>query len=241
MGEGTMEPSAKVKIKTLPRPEDSQRTKGTGAPRRPTSRSQFYLGKTGIAVILFSLILLSLTLLRREAPPKPALKTDSLASRSIPSDRISATVNRYIIDAKLKEEIMRRRREVEVQQTIDRTKNGSESVLANDDDQRMLGVRMDHENTSERLYEQLHGNKSENAELTPDAKITAKLANRIWLSELERTDRINFVKKFIREAYDKGYEVEIDQNLVVVGVKKITQDRKVNIDQVLDRLAKEGQ
>ena len=69
-------------------------------------------------------------------------------------------------------------------------------------------------------------------------RISAKLANRKWMNEMERAERIQFISSFIRSAYDRGYEVDIDSNLVVVGVRPINRNRVLNIDQVIDRLAK---
>jgi hypothetical protein len=58
------------------------------------------------------------------------------------------------------------------------------------------------------------------------------------MNEMERAEKIQFISNFIRSAYDRGYEVEIDANLVVVGVKKINHNKVLDINQVIDRLAK---
>lgn len=99
------------------------------------------------------------------------------------------------------------------------------------------GVQFDQEDTADRVYEDLNLNSKTFTEQTPDEKINARLANRRWVNELEKRERITFVKNFIKSAYDRGYEVEINENLVVVGVKRVSQTKKLNIDQIMDKIA----
>jgi hypothetical protein len=113
--------------------------------------------------------------------------------------------------------------------------------FANDEDSRNIGVQFDQEDTASQVYADLNEDSEDNyANETPDDKINSRLATRRWVNELERAERIAFVRNYIRKAYEKGYEVQLDNNLVVVSVKKINKTEKVNIEQVLDKLAQKG-
>lgn len=170
----------------------------------------------------------------KPAPP-PLAK-----AKPAPVQRKGASVVPNMQDTRVAEMMMRRRIELENQRTMGSPSSGEGAIfLAEPDDGRTLGVQLDQENTAERIYEDLYGEKSTYADGTPEERINARLANRKWLNEVERAERLHFVKAFIRQAYDRGFEVELDQNLVVIGVKRIGA-KKVNIDEVLNRLAKQG-
>ena len=154
------------------------------------------------------------------------------------SDPQSQRVSRHLQDSHMKEEILRRTREMENRQLS--PVDGSQPLFQ-DDEERPLGVQLDQDESMEKLYRDLNYRQYRPAnEFLPDERIKARLANRRWVSQEERAERIQFVRNFIRSAYDRGYQVQLDQNLVVVGVKKITEPRKVDIEKVMDQLAKQG-
>jgi hypothetical protein len=140
--------------------------------------------------------------------------------------------------AEVQAEMMRRNRELENAPFRSALKDKGDVETLPDVDTKGYGVSLDSDNSSERVFEDLDSNNQGYSDQLPADKINARLANRKWMHEMERTEKIQFISAFIRSAYDKGYEVEIDQNLVVVGVKKINQNKLLNIDQVIDRLAK---
>ena len=59
--------------------------------------------------------------------------------------------------------------------------------------------------------------------MLPADKINGRLANRKWINQMERAEKIQFLTSFVRTAYEHGYEVEIDANLIVVGVKRVRE------------------
>lgn len=153
-------------------------------------------------------------------------------------DRVSAAISRHMQDTHLKETMMKRKFEWENRVTAPSKLGGSVDQLP--DDNRTYGVQLDQEDTSERLFEELNGNKGTYGDKL-DEKINERLANRKWLNQQEKAERIVFIKNFIRTAYDRGFEVQLDANLVVTGVKPIHHPKQVNIEQVLERIAKQGQ
>lgn len=162
------------------------------------------------------------------------------ASSESSGDAINARINRHLHESIAREEMIKR--DVEAHEAQLRTSRWDSQGLVLESDDRIYGVQFDQENVAERLYQELNEDRTPAyRDLLPDEKISARLANRKWLNEMERAERVQFISNFIRSAYEQGYQVEIDQNLVVVGVKKITGTQKVNIDQVLDKMARQGQ
>ena len=106
-----------------------------------------------------------------------------------------------------------------------------------------MGVQIDSKTVSDKLYEELNDDRNPaNNDVLPEDRINARLANRKWLNETEHKERVQFVTNFIRSAYERGYEVELDSNLVVVGVRKIDPSKKVDIDKVIKQvMARQGQ
>lgn len=152
--------------------------------------------------------------------------------------RIGESISRHMTDAKIRQELMMRRQELDNARLRETLDQDTGSTLA--DSQAEVGPLMDHDKSAERVFEDLDLNSRTFTAVSPHDKINARLASRKWLNEVERAERINFVRNFVRSAYDRGYEVQLNENLVVVGVRRIQKDRKVTIDQIMDRMAKQG-
>jgi hypothetical protein len=152
-------------------------------------------------------------------------------------DSLSALVNRHLTDTHMKHQLMKRKFELENRVTAPR-KLGMDAETMPDDNHN-YGVQLDSDDSAERLYEELNAEHNEYGD-NLEEKINQRLANRKWLNEMEKAERLTFIKNFIRTAYDRGYEVQLDSNLVVTGVKRIHHPKQVNIEQVLERIAKQG-
>jgi uncharacterized protein YpuA (DUF1002 family) len=154
-------------------------------------------------------------------------------------DPVSASVQKHMYDTHLMEEMARRKSLIENQRSL--SKRPGEDYAVVPDGDKNYGVQLDQEKTLERVYEDLNLNPSNYRYDNIEDRINSRLANRRWLNQQEKAERIAFVRNFIRQAYDRGWEVQIDANLVVTGVRPIVQRNQVNIEQVLDRIAKQGQ
>lgn len=225
-----------IKIRTIPRPNEKVPPPQAKKPAPESKLRQWWLPLSMGAAIL-AIGMAAFIKSNKSFSPRTT-KTAATKPLNPPIARNGASLPN-LRDARMTELMLKRRVELENQRTMGL--RGSDEVLAlSDEDERNLGVQLDHENTSERIYEDLYGDRPTYADGSPEERINNKLANRKWVNEQEREARMAFVKNFIREAYDKGYEVELDQNLVVIGYKRIGP-RKVTIDEVLKRLAKQGQ
>ena len=219
---------SEIKIRTIPRPNEKLASAVPApaiVPRRNMARAFI-----GLSLAVFLVGALGFWNSTRSAVQRDIAKSPAK------SDRLSASVTRHLYDTHLMEQ-MRKRKSLLENQAMAPRKGNEYAILPEAD--HSYGVQMDQEDTAERLYRELNAERpavSDNIE----EKINSRLANRKWLNEMERAERIHFVRNFIRQAYDRGYEVTLDQNLIVTGVKKITSPKSVNIDQVLDRIAKQG-
>jgi hypothetical protein len=151
--------------------------------------------------------------------------------------RIGESITRHMTDTRIRQEMMIRRQELDNAQLREGLEGDEAPMMA---ESSVVGPLMDHDKSSERVFEDLDLNSRGYTAISPHDKINARLASRKWLNEVERAERVNFVRTFVRSAYDRGYEVQLNENLVVIGVRKIQKDRKVTIDQIMDRMAKQG-
>ncbi|MGZ3723293.1 MAG: hypothetical protein ACXVA9_10200 [Bdellovibrionales bacterium] len=238
-----MDNSGEIKIKALPRSnEGAQAKKPDGTEKPKVAKPPRYIIYVGIAALALGAFTFfsngpksSKTIQAEKAKSKAAGKAD-LASTTT---RINESVTRHLQDAEIQHEMMKRTRELENAPFKNAINEGDDDLLALlPDENKSFGVQLDSDGAAERVYEDLNGEPTTYSDTLPADKINARIANRKWMNEMERTEKINFISTFIRSAYDRGYEVEIDQNLVVVGVKRINKNKILDINQVIDRLAK---
>lgn len=226
-----------IKIRIVPRSNER--------PEKPRSKEQsleiessnshglILVGAVAAALIMFSLFGTSEQ--SHQIQPSENRSVSSLDSDSDMQTRIGASVERHMKESLLREEMMKRKFEIENAHSPTQVTGPDVSVGVE-----RIEPLMAREKTDERLFSDLDLNSMSYSDRSLDDRINSRLANRKWLNEVERAERINFVRNFIRSAYERGYEVTLNENLVVVGVKKIKKDRAVTIDQIMDRMAKQG-
>ena len=236
-----------IKIRTLPRKNEkvvpSAKSEQPKKQADSSSRWIIYLGAVS-SVALFGLVFTAktggptkraATAVAAAPAAKAAVMSQDLSSVGTAADDL---VNRHLQEAAMKREMMEQTRMLE---------NMNVQPVAVDADtyvppqeERPLGVQLDEEHTMEEIYKDINGSGAGYADFLPHDRINNRLANRRWVNEQERAERITFVRNFLKAAYDRGYEVQLDQNLVVVGVRRINRTEKLDIDQIIDRLAKQG-
>jgi hypothetical protein len=252
-----MSDSTEIKIRALPRGSEkpnstSERKPGTKGPEKKATRWIVYVAIGSILAVTFVAAFHVLknhatNLVRFQArnvrtavkPLKKAAKGEHTDLASVNGD-INDSVTRHLQDAEIKHEMMVRSREVENEQFSGAINELNEGDVAALPDPQNFGVQFDAEDSAAKVYNDLNDDASHFSNSLPVDKINAHLAQHKWLNQSERAEKIQFVGNFIRSAYDRGYEVQLDENLMVVGVRKINNTKTVNIDQVIDRLAKEG-
>lgn len=228
--------SDSIQIKTLPRSNEAAGQKAVPQPPAPGSREGRWLALFGIASLAFSIGLIGVWWHSRT---QWINEQSRQIANTAEHDPVAATINRHMYNTHLKEEMMKRKLMIENQQMLAQRKTQNQYVLPEINPS--YGVQMDQENSAEKVYQDLTGNSQSIRGVNIEEKVNTLLANRKWMNELERAERLTFVRNFIREAYNRGWEVQLDQNLVVTGVRRITTPQQVNIEQVLNRLAQKGE
>jgi hypothetical protein len=223
--------SPDIKIRTLPRKSEKAATSKPKPSETAPPRWIIYVGTGAVALVL------GLSILPKfKAEHSPAQTGSKDMSSQIPT---ADAVTRHLRESLVRQQMLRSRSKLENLRVKDPSLSEDDTMVT-EDDGRTYGVDLDSEDSADRLFKELNDRRPTGSEASPDDRIGARLAHRKWVNEMERADRILYVRNFLRSAYDHGYEVELDQNLVVTKVKRITDPKKVNIDQVLDRMAKQG-
>lgn len=231
-----------IKIRTLPRKNEKSKDHAAPSPapaakavKSTSPRWIIYVGTTSCLLLAGVLFFDKPTDSKVAAANAQKVQQAEMASTAA---RRNASVSRHMQESHMHRQLLVQAQQLENAKVKTTDLQADQFAL---DPARTFGVQFDQEDTADRVYEDLNLNGKSFGDSTPDDKINARLANRRWVNELEKRERITFVRNFIKSAYDRGYEVEINENLVVVGVKRITDTKKLNIDQIMDKLAKRGQ
>lgn len=172
--------------------------------------------------------------------PKPVEKTQASGGKTrVRSDDHSpeALVNRYLQDADARREMAMKNRDLENKASA-RPLGADAAVIPEND--RPLGVTLDQENSAEKVYKDLYGHQDNKGPMSPDDRINMRLQEDQWLAQTEKQERKQYIQNFLKEAYDAGYAIDLDENLVVVRVRKVTSRPKESLDKVLENLARKG-
>lgn len=173
--------------------------------------------------------------------PKPVEKTSGAQSGKaklrVEDNSPEALVNRYLQDADARHDMAAKNRELE-NKVLARPLGADAAVIPEND--RPLGVSLDQENSAEKVYKDLYGHQDNRGPMSPDDRINMRLQEDKWLAQTEKQERKQYIQNFLKEAYDAGYAIDLDENLVVVRVRKVTSRPKESLDKVLENLARKG-
>jgi hypothetical protein len=90
---------------------------------------------------------------------------------------------------------------------------------------------------SDDIYEEIFGDEAiYDNHLNPSERIEAKLLKMKMLEEYDYQQKLAYIEAFIKNAYEEGYQVEINDELEVVRIKKITTDEPYRGTATLDKL-----
>jgi hypothetical protein len=228
------QPNRPIQFKVLPRSGE----KGAPQPKAKPSNPLSYWAANpmlrnytivGAAVIAAFYLLFS--------DPQPVARLKEVPAKPVQEDMSpEALVNRYLQEADARHAMEARNSELENKATA--RSLGPDAAIVPDSD-RQLGVSLEQENTGEKVYNELYGNKNKGP-MTPEDRIDLRLKEDQWMAVAERQERKQYIQNFLKEAYDAGYQIDLDENLVVVRVKRVTSRPKETLDKVLENLARRG-
>jgi hypothetical protein len=227
-----------IEFRALPRGDEkkAKASKATVEAVEPAPKRSFQISPqtrntlvVGGAIALAFFVLLS--------GPKENMGAHSAPHAASEIGTEESRVNRYLIDADMKHRMQMQKSELD---NLASTKPIPQGARIERPDTRTLGVNLNGENAAEKVYEDLYGKQVSATPVSPEDRIEFKIAQKKWISEEERQERKQFVQNFIKQAYDAGWAIDLDENLVVVRVKPITNHPLMPLDQVLDKISKQG-
>lgn len=104
-------------------------------------------------------------------------------------------------------------------------------------DTRGLGVEVIVEDGSAAVLEDLEESANQSdSEMTPQEKIELSMMRQREIAAYEHKQRLQYVRKFLENAREKGYDIVLNDKLEVVRVKKINQQEPFKGDQSISEL-----
>jgi hypothetical protein len=237
--------SDEIKIRTLPRGDEAEKKAKAEVRPKPEPKKQPQLQAEGIEepskginplVIMAALsaVILGVVVFGPGNGGKAEMSSVNTAKPKMPSN-----VDKYYTEAEIKREMMIHQMEImnyNFKAAASEPELTAEALATPNDGS--FGVSMDSEDSASSVFADLNDSYYQSEEMSPADRINARLATRKWINENDRAERVAALAAIIKNAYDQGYELQINSDLVVTGVKKINNKRPLNINQALDRLAK---
>lgn len=222
------------KIRTLPRGNERVSDKKEGADSRQKASPPWRRAPQ----LVLAAVLLSLGVwffLSSESALTPAHRgpTEQKVKMQTEADE---RVARHLREMALKREMERRSLEIENDNLTNPAGERPQPEVWDPPPGRVYGLQLDQEDRAGKIYQDINSGASQESEMSPEDRINARLANAKWIAEMERAEQRQFVANFIRQAAENGYEITLNDQLVVVKVKKIPGPEKVPIDKILDQL-----
>lgn len=218
--------SRPVQIKSLPR---------TGEPPVPEA-SEAGLQPKHVVIGAAVLLVLMIYMWDDRNTPKP-MRPLGMPARQLEDGTPEARVNQFLAETAMKERMAEQSRDLENRISAKPLNAGDTEVPEN---KRPLGVTLDQEGAADRVYRDIYGPDRSRTPQTPQERINRMVEENHWMNQLEKQQRKAYVENFLKEAADAGYAIDLDENLVVVRVRKITAKPTKTLDQVLDDLARKG-
>lgn len=145
-------------------------------------------------------------------------------------------LNRFLQDGQKKMELN------ELGVTVENSASRSEELPAflpldsEGSERRPMGVELEQDPAMENVYNDLYGESRGASIQTPEERINSRLAEKKWVNKFEREEKKMFIRNFISSAREAGYEIELNDDLVVTKVRPITSRPKISLEKVIENL-----
>lgn len=146
-------------------------------------------------------------------------------------DRTLKRINENLKDLSIKKEILGR--EVDLDSSSATPIKDWEGTLPNGSDEEMpLPFSLDQENPAKKVLSDTDGRTERTKRpLTPDQRISKKIETEVWLRNEERRREREYIRQFIENAREQGYEIRLNENLDVVGIGDAGDPQPIRIPQ----------
>lgn len=144
------------------------------------------------------------------------------------SDKESQIINQHLQEVHRDLELARMTVEVENAEMAPELRENHLSYRVDDAyrGERLLGLKMEQEDTADRVYRDLARPDGGRKHWSPDETINDRLALRQWVNEYDQKLQQYYIEQFLQNARDAGYEVELNQELEVVRVRNVPTERR---------------
>lgn len=230
-------PKKSFKIKVLPKKEGPTPIQSRSA-KKSSEKSHTDWTANGLKVFLLLIGVLALGglyLINSQDPAKTNAVADPTGLQS-PADK---KLTQYLQDGQKKAELQSLKVQVENQRAAISTEDlpaflplEGESI----DRRRNFGVELESDQSMDRIYDELYGASPGGKWMSPEERISARLAEKKWLYNYEKEEKKMYIRNFIEAARQAGYEVQINEDLIVTHVRPITSKPKIPLDKVLENL-----
>jgi hypothetical protein len=226
------QPNKPIQFKVLPRSNEK-----AASQRKPKTLLSFLATPMGrnYAIVAVAVVVVSYFLF---SDPQPVGNLKEVPNKAVQNMTPEDLVNRYLQDADARHNMEKKNSEMENKAGAHTL--GPDAAVMPPENDRNLGVSLEQENSGEKVYKELYGNQQDRGTITPEDRINMRLKEEQWMAVAERQERKQYIQNFLKDAYDSGYQIDLDENLVVVRVKKVTSRPKQTLDKVLENLARKG-
>jgi len=234
----TSSPKKAFKIKVLPKKGDPQpKVEAPRSAPEASSSPSSPLGAILLVVAVFAAIGLYYVQSggSKQAPKVATPKAPEKSSVVVrPEDK---KLTQFLQDSQRKKELLNMRVQVENSEaSLEGLPDYVDPRFQDRAVLRPMGVELDSDPSMDRIYEDLYGGNRSTTSVSPEDRISAQLAQKKWLYKFELEERKMYIQNFIAAAKEAGYDIKVDENLIVTQVIPLTTRPKVPLDKVLEDL-----
>lgn len=226
-------PKKPFKIKVLPKKEGPVSHKKSRRQESSSKKTNKDLFLTISLAVVGALALGGLYLINTQSQA-PSSASDPAAKRAL-QDAADQKLTRYLQDSQKKAELQSLKVQME---NLRASTTELPAFLPLEeggvDERRVLGVELEPDPSMDRIYDELYGTSPGGKWMTPEERISARLAERKWLYNYEKEEKKMYIRNFIAAAREAGYEVQINEDLIVTHVRPLTSRPKVPLDKVIE-------
>ncbi len=230
-----------IRIRTLPRSNEKKTAMDTSekSAKRAAKKAQLkHLSRTYVVVGVTTALTFAILFWDSPENHVSAIVKSDMGTTRRGGETPEDMVNTFLKESQIQRKMEMHNRELENKVTTKPL--GKEDQIVEESD-RTPGVSLEMENREQKVYEDIYGPEGKNRGPTsPDDRIKMRIEQEQWLSQTQKQERKVYIQNFLKEAYDAGYAIELDDNLVVTRVRKVTSKPSQTLDKVLENLARKG-
>lgn len=186
----------------------------------------------GLLLLVLGLFLFVGTLFvegERDSRDAASRAADVFSGEKMGQRAVSQKINRDLKEAVLKDEIQQGTVSVE-NQAAPPINTADPSLY--EETSSINPLLFDQENPGQKILKETDkAHRPSGATLTPDQRISSKLARDEWIKDYERRQKEEYVRQFLQNAKNHGINVRLNKNLDVTGLDVSPSDEPIRVPQ----------